>query len=348
MALPAAGAISLNDVNVELGLTATATITMNDSAVRTLFGIASGAIDMNTGHGKSNRAAISYTFASNATNQSLNITSISGYNAGKSDVTITVNAGVYLYSTSTGTPGLTLSGGSSGDTVTLVNNGYIMGMGGVAGKGIGSPPFKASGSAGGTALQLGFNTTVNNTNGSAYIGGGGGGGGSTTNGGGGGAGGGAGGGSYQSAAGNNGGAGGGPGSSGSGGNYWSDYDPCTGQEGRSGAGGGGGRIFPGTGGLPNQGGGAGGGGGGGGPGGTYGNVAGAGGGAGGSGNSSGSNGTSVVNVGTGGGGGGGWGASGGSGYTGAAGGGGGKAVNLNGYSITWTSGDTTRVYGSVS
>jgi hypothetical protein len=27
---------------------------------------------------------------------------------------------------------------------------------------------------------------------------------------------------------------------------------------------------------------------------------------------------------------------------------GGKAVNLNGYSVTWVSGDTTRVYGSVS
>ena len=50
--------------------------------------------------------------------------------------------------------------------------------------------------------------------------------------------------------------------------------------------------------------------------------------------------------GQGGGGGGGWGASGGSGY--AGGGSGGKAVNLNGKSVTWTSGDTTRVYGAVS
>jgi hypothetical protein len=28
--------------------------------------------------------------------------------------------------------------------------------------------------------------------------------------------------------------------------------------------------------------------------------------------------------------------------------GGGKAVNLNGYSVTWVSGDTARIYGSVS
>ena len=53
MALPASGAISLNDVNVELGSTATSSITMNDTTVRTLFSQASGIVDMNTGHGKS-------------------------------------------------------------------------------------------------------------------------------------------------------------------------------------------------------------------------------------------------------------------------------------------------------
>ena len=46
------------------------------------------------------------------------------------------------------------------------------------------------------------------------------------------------------------------------------------------------------------------------------------------------------------GGGGGWGSSGGSGNVGA--GSGGKAVNLNGKSVTFTSGNTTRVYGAVS
>jgi alpha-tubulin suppressor-like RCC1 family protein len=53
MALPSTGAISLNDVNLELSKASGATITMNDSNVRTLFGIASGSIDMNTGRGKS-------------------------------------------------------------------------------------------------------------------------------------------------------------------------------------------------------------------------------------------------------------------------------------------------------
>jgi len=54
MALPASGAISLSAVNTELGLSATAAIGMNDSAVRTLFGVASGAIALSDGYGKSN------------------------------------------------------------------------------------------------------------------------------------------------------------------------------------------------------------------------------------------------------------------------------------------------------
>jgi hypothetical protein len=54
MALVASGAIALSDVNVELGFSSTATIALNDAAVRTLFGIASGAISMSDGYGKAN------------------------------------------------------------------------------------------------------------------------------------------------------------------------------------------------------------------------------------------------------------------------------------------------------
>jgi hypothetical protein len=54
MALPAVGSpISFSQVNVELGLAATAQISLNDSAVRTLFDITSGAISMSDGFGKS-------------------------------------------------------------------------------------------------------------------------------------------------------------------------------------------------------------------------------------------------------------------------------------------------------
>jgi len=65
MALPASGAISLSAVNTELSLSATAAITMNDAAVRTLFGVASGAITMNNGYGKSNRRGTVVTWPSN-------------------------------------------------------------------------------------------------------------------------------------------------------------------------------------------------------------------------------------------------------------------------------------------
>jgi hypothetical protein len=55
MALPTAGsAISLNQVNVELALTGTTAIQMNQTNVRTLFAKPSGAIAMSDGHGKSN------------------------------------------------------------------------------------------------------------------------------------------------------------------------------------------------------------------------------------------------------------------------------------------------------
>lgn len=48
-----AGTIGMSDVNVELSYSSTATITLNDTAVRNLAGIASGTIDMNSLRGKS-------------------------------------------------------------------------------------------------------------------------------------------------------------------------------------------------------------------------------------------------------------------------------------------------------
>lgn len=44
----------MSDVNVELGYSSTATVSLNDAAVRTLFAIASGQISLDDGHGKSN------------------------------------------------------------------------------------------------------------------------------------------------------------------------------------------------------------------------------------------------------------------------------------------------------
>ena len=324
MTLPASGQISFNAINTELRVPATSTASLNQASYRTLAGVPSGAISLSNFYGKSHRIPLSYTFSSHTANASLNVSTLSGYLTGLSDITVTVGSGIYLYSTSTGTPGLTLSGGSSGDTLQLVNNGFIMGMGGVGGT-------NNSGAAGGIALQLGYPTTVNNTNGAAYIGGGGGGGYSDSRGGGGGAGGGPGG----TATGTGGGAGGagggigaigakgagrnnaggnGGGSGGGGGVYSVVSAPRAPSTIGSGAGGGGGRIFPGVGGLD-------------------GNNATAR--KGGDANQAGARAGDS-------GGGGGWGASGGSGS------GGGRAVYLAGHTVTWVSGNTTRVYGAVS
>lgn len=63
MALPSSGnSISLNQVNVELGLSGTTTISMNQTSVRNLFQKASGAISMSDGHGKSNATALTRGF----------------------------------------------------------------------------------------------------------------------------------------------------------------------------------------------------------------------------------------------------------------------------------------------
>jgi len=140
-------------------------------------------LQMLLGAGAISRATLSYTYTTSTANASLAMSSISGYISGKSDITITVNSGVYVYSTSVSNAGLTLTGGSTGDTITLVNNGNIIGMGGQGGgsyanNGIWNTLAAAgftyqSPQTGGNALSIGFNTTIVNN---GYIAGGGGGG----------------------------------------------------------------------------------------------------------------------------------------------------------------------------
>ena len=275
------------------------------------------------------RDRISYTFTSNTSNASLNVTSIGGYSAGRSIITITVNSGVYLWASSTSNNGLSLSGGTSGDSITLVNNGYIMGCGGNGGT------YSVLPTNGSTALSLGYNTTVTNN---SYIGGGGGGGAgygqsNHYNGGGGGAGGGNGGSSSYPRASIptvSGGSGGAIGSVGGCGQYSCGRGcGCCFARGA----GGGGRIFPGSGGTsPGQGGGAGG---------ASGATCGDPQAAGGSSNNAGSTGYF-------GGGGGGWGASGGQAQYPSTrnGGSGGNSVAKNGYSLS--QGGSGSYWGAVS
>jgi hypothetical protein len=328
MTLPVSGPISLNNVNVELGLSGTALISLNQASVRTLAGVPSGAISMNNLYGKGNRVSLSviYSVSEYLGPETVSISSLPGYVAGKTDLTVTVNDGIWLAA------GLAVICDDPFDTVRIVNRGVIAGSGGSGAdfEGFVSyPPL-----AGTNALFLIGPTVfiVDNTFGTAYIAGGGGGGGAGANftGGGGGAGGGYGGKSY--------------------GNTFNAQPGLINQVGENGytngvftGGGAGGRILPGTGGNTSitlgQGGGAGG------AGGAY--IAGEGdnfyGGNGGSANNVGANGYGID---PGGGGGGGWGAAGGFGVDpGAAGG---KAVDLSlGASVNFVSGDTSRVYGAV-
>jgi hypothetical protein len=341
------GQISMSEVNTELALSATATITMNDTAVRTLAAVPTGAISMTNLQGKG--AAFAATISSPQLQMDLfSFAAGAGYPPTGGAATITVAPGVYIWSNNTGVAAMTIPNGFGAGNLTLINNGFIMGQGGAGAPG----PSLANGSAGGPAISINQPVTINNTNPAAYIGGGGGGGGGGASpgttlaraGGGGGV----------------GGAGGGVGSAtptapGAGGAIG-----VTGSNGTADGGGGGGRVFPGTAPAPSPS-------------------------SGGLGNPGGGNGgrVGVVNPRTGqislggGGGGGGWGAAGGIGaWTVAAagppgqpgsggaannvggnsnlganlrpGGTGGPAVRLNGSTVTWTSGDTTRVWGSVA
>lgn len=102
------------------------------------------------------------TFSTNATQQSG--TGIFGDDyAVDYPKTIIINAGVTVYSTSSGTPAINLATGGSG-TITVTNNGNIYGQGG------------AAGADGGTALKADVAITMNNNSGANLKGGGGGGG----------------------------------------------------------------------------------------------------------------------------------------------------------------------------
>jgi hypothetical protein len=182
------GQISLNDVNVELGLAGTTLISMNQSNVRTLAGVGGSGtpISMQNLQNKSNRVTASATISANTSNYTLNTAKASGYVAGKTDMTLTINSGVFVSSSSTGSYALTVdTSWTTGDTVTIVNNGTIIGRGGDGGNGgtitggggtlnPGSP-----GSNAGPALLVQRATSINNINRIAGGGGGGGGGGST-------------------------------------------------------------------------------------------------------------------------------------------------------------------------
>ena len=139
------------------------------------------------------------TYASNRNNNALTLTSDvadfnlynhlvglygSSYFNMPADITITIDSGVHVYSTNTSNAGFdTGAGWPATSTVTIINNGYIIGKGGAGGAGaslISVFDYNGqSGSAGGPALNLTLDVSITNANGYIYGGGGGGGGGSS-------------------------------------------------------------------------------------------------------------------------------------------------------------------------
>jgi len=171
MALPPSGAISFNNINVELGVSGTTQASLGQTSYRTLAGVASGQISMSNFYGKANQ--FEFTISSNQTNANLaSLATAAGWN-GSSKVVATIDIGIYVSSNSTGTPALTVNG-SFPNGVELINNGLIAGMGGAGGAGGSYNGAGGAGSSGGLALSVSVALTLRNN---GLIGGGGGGGG---------------------------------------------------------------------------------------------------------------------------------------------------------------------------
>ena len=161
-------------VNIELNRAATASINMNESAVRTLAAVPSGAISMSNFYGKANQ--FSFSISSNTTNLDLRSAAISAGWNGSSAVVATINSGIYVHSTSTGSYALTISGSFPGG-VSLTNNGVIVGKGGTGStyRDVNTFPNVGPGGNAGPALFVSTAVTINNASGRIAGGGGGGG-----------------------------------------------------------------------------------------------------------------------------------------------------------------------------
>lgn len=115
---------------------------------------------------------------SGSNNYVLNTAKVSGYVPGSTNVTLVINSGVTIGSASTNLPSLSVdSSWAPGDTISIINNGLIVGKGGKGGNGSYYPSngtWPSPGESGGAGLVVSYPVTITNN---GTIGGGGGGGG---------------------------------------------------------------------------------------------------------------------------------------------------------------------------
>jgi len=124
-----------------------------------------------------------YTIPANTNNFDLRKAIVdAGWNGTQAvNATLTIATGIYVTSISTGSYAVYISPTfPAGSSLTLINNGYIIGKGGDGGIGAGGAAriTGSAGTAGGPALYVGYSTSITN-NGTIGGGGGGGGGGAS-------------------------------------------------------------------------------------------------------------------------------------------------------------------------
>lgn len=159
MALPSSGIIKMSDLATEFqdtvpyklsdyyrggSLVPNASVNSNVPT--------SGVVRLSNFYSATRRIAVTITISSNSTNYTLNTSAVPGYVAGVMDITFVVNSGVSLYSTSTATAALAITGFTAGDIITINNNGTIYGAGG----------------AGGRNNSCGYDQEAGNTDGAGY------------------------------------------------------------------------------------------------------------------------------------------------------------------------------------
>jgi hypothetical protein len=132
--------------------------------------------------GGAGKTVINLSITSNTANYDVYANRGPTYVAGNSEITVTIGPAAIVYSSSTGTAAFTVpSAFNPADTITVVNNGVILGRGGGGGNGGPAGTGFANPGGAGTAAGGAFLTqravTVNNLNRIAGGGGGGGGGG---------------------------------------------------------------------------------------------------------------------------------------------------------------------------